>query len=234
VERFPRTPEPPDPPRERRSPTLHEPEFGGEIAVHRQAAGARGAALAQLTIPAAPADASAPAAPEAPAVHPEDFEGIEDYLRAYLEDQRFRSAHPLACGRWVVAWEMLWCADSKAKVIDVGHRACDAMAAFSSSLIELCTPLAMDAQWPELLTGVAPPQEPLEGLLTVTEAYRQQLGEERFGLLHALVGQWRGLLERVLRHEDAPAVDERLTWEDGRRLVLFTALVMVETDRSFA
>jgi hypothetical protein len=138
---------------------------------------------------------------------------VEDYLRAYLEDERFRSTHPLACGRWIVAWEMLWCADSRTKVIAVGQRAREAMHAFSISLRP----------------------DPVDGVAGVVGAYREQLGDERSELLGGLLEHWRALAESVSRHEHGmPAGAERLRWEDGRRLALFTALVMVEIDRSFA
>jgi hypothetical protein len=71
-------------------------------------------------------------------------------------------------------------------------------------------------------------------LTSVADAYREQLGDERSELLGGLLEHWRALLLSVRRHDDRsrpPAAP--LHWEDGRRLVLFTALVMVEFDRSF-
>jgi hypothetical protein len=214
-----------------------EPELEGEIAARRQPAADRPSRAPQGTIlREAEASEAGPGAGVATApVEVGEFERIEDYLRAYLEDERFRSAHPLACGRWVVAWEMLWCADSRTKVIAVGQRARTAMLAFAASMVERCAPLAMDANWPELLAGATQHQEPVDGLVTITEAYRRELGEERCAILQSLLDDWRSLLERVERHGRPPQPPgERLRWEDGRRLVLFTALVMVETDRSFS
>lgn len=218
-------------------PPILEPELEGEIAARRQLVreGARGVRAHTIPGPAGPTEGSSRAAVAPDLVEVGEFERIEDYLRAYLEGERFRSAHPLACGRWVVAWEMLWCAESRAKVIAVGHRASAAMQAFTASMLERCMAMAMDPNWPELLAGAPQRSEPEEGLLTITEAYRRELGEERFMLLRSLLDDWPALLERVQRHEHgSPAGGERLRWEDGRRLVLFTALVMVETDRSFA
>jgi hypothetical protein len=168
-----------------------------------------------------------------PAVALEDFERIEDYLRAYLESERFRSSHPLACGRWLVAWEMLWCADSRAKVLAVGGRADAAMGAFAISLLERDAMLASYPQWPDLLADGSSPAEPLEILSAFTSSYRTELGEERRELLEGLFEHWRALAEAMRRHrEGAPGTGERVRWEDGRRLALFTALVMVEIDRS--
>jgi hypothetical protein len=218
-----------------RSFGILEAEPGGEISVRRQHPGPDGAGVAQLTVPKGrtAADVQRPRAD--PTVHLTDHPQIDGYLRSYLEDERFRSAHPLACGRWVVAWEMLWCADSRAKVIAVARPASDALTAFSSSLLERCMPLAMDSRWPDLLADASPLPETIAGLISVTTAYGGQLGEERSELLRGMLEHWQALVEKVRRHEGrSRAADERLHWEDGRRLVLFTALVMVEIDRSFA
>ena len=219
-----------------RSLSILEPRVEGEIAIRRQLAGEHGqnaqpgAVTTRIHSPAA-APSHRPQSP----VHAGDFERIADYLRAYLADERFRSTHPLAYGRWLVAWEMLWCADSRAKVISIAWRARDAMDAFSTSLLERCVPLAMDPHWPDLLAGDSTRPDPLDGLASVTDAYRDELGAQRSELLGGLLEHWGALLQSVRRHEQrSQAPGERLHWEDGRRLVLFTALVMVEIDRSFA
>ena len=220
-----------------RSLPVLEPELEGQIAARRQVETARASRTTQATMlrDAEPAQASSPAGVATAPVEVGGFERIEDYLRAYLESERFRSNHPLACGRWVVAWEMLWCADSRAKVIAVGQRARTAMLAFCSSMVDRCAPLTMDANWPELLAGTPRRPEPVDGLAAITEGCRRELGEERCAILQSLLDDWRSLLEQVERHgRDSQPAGERLRWEDGRRLVLFTALVMVETDRSFA
>jgi hypothetical protein len=212
-----------------------EAQPDGEVAVRRRLPGERGARAAAFEMPGERATAGAPAPRTDPRIRAADHARIEDYLRAYLEDQRFRSAHPLACGRWIVAWEMLWCADSRAKVIAVGQRARDAMQAFSVSMHERCMPLAMDSHWPDVLADGSQRPAPLDSLASITEAYGAQLDAGRSLLLRELLGPWRALSDKLQRHEQgSQPPDERLRWEDGRRLALFTALVMIEFDRSFA
>jgi hypothetical protein len=207
-----------------------EPQLDSEIAIHRRPAAPR--SLERPGTGTRPPAAS-PSPPRAAPPGVAEFDHIEEYLRSYLEDERFRSTHPLACGRWIVAWEMLWCADSRAKVIAVGQRAGEAMQAFGSSLLEVCAPLQMDAQWPELLTEHVRRARPLDAVNGVMEAYSEQLGEERSELLGGMLEHWDALADHVLRHAQGQP-PERLRWEDGRRLALFTALVMVEVDRSFS
>ncbi|HEX4186910.1 MAG TPA: hypothetical protein VHY83_03330 [Solirubrobacteraceae bacterium] len=208
--------------------TFLEPPLEGEIAIHRRNAPAADPEEHSV------AATRPPAAPLAPPPSVEQFERIEDYLRSYLEDERFRSAHPLGCGRWIVAWEMLWCADSRTKVIAVGRRSREAMLAFGCSLLEACWPLAMDPSWPELLTERARRTDALYAVESVLGAYGEQLGSERSELLASLIEHWRALAEHLRRHEHEQRPAARLRWEDGRRLVLLTALVMVEVDRSFS
>ncbi|HWX98154.1 MAG TPA: hypothetical protein VNZ01_15030 [Solirubrobacteraceae bacterium] len=213
-----------------------EPQVEGEIAIRRQSADEdRDPAQAGTFTEQIRSATASPRPRGGSSVRVADFQRIDEYLRAYIEDERFRSTHPLAYGRWLVAWEMLWCADSRAKLIAVARRAPDAMRAFASSLLEHCTPLAMDPDWPDLLADDSRRPDPLDDLKSVTDAYREQLGAERSQLLLGLLDRWLALLQNVRRHEQgSPRPPERLRWEDGRRLVLFTALVMVEFDRSFS
>jgi hypothetical protein len=109
------------------------------------------------------------------------------------------------------------------------------MQTFSVSMLEHCMHLNIDPQWPEVLADGSQRPDPLDGLTSIAEAYGEQLGAGRSQLLRGLLEPWRALSEMLQRHEHvSQPVDERLCWEDGRRLVLFTALVMVEFDRSFA
>jgi hypothetical protein len=165
-----------------------------------------------------------------PAVRVEDFEQVEDYLHAYLDSERFRSGYPLASQRWLDAWAMLWRADSKDKVIAVGHEARETMQEFASALVERHEPR----------TANPDSTKTLERLSAVIEMYRPQLGDSRCELLETLLGYWQALNHVLERHEHserhehgAQKVRERLRWEDGRRVVMLTAFVMVEFDRSF-
>jgi len=168
----------------------------------------------------------------APSLRVEDFERIEEYLRAYLEEERFTSRYPRAEQRWSDAWAMLWRANSTGKVIAVTDEACEAMSEFACELVDLHEPHLADRRSTRTLED---PAVTLERLSTVIEMYRPALGDSRCGLLQTLFDYWQALNDVVTRHrEHRPGrVIERLRWEDGRRVVVLTALVMVEVDRSF-
>ena len=82
--------------------------------------------------------------------------------------------------------------------------------------------------------AAAPPRAGLDGLSSVIEACRSRVGDSRCDLLHSLCRYWLvldggvGRDARCAERAGAPP-----SWEDGRRLVVLTALVMVEVDRSF-
>ena len=158
-----------------------------------------------------------------PTVRIEDFERVEDYLRAYLEDERFASRYPSALDCWSDAWAMLWRADTRAKVIAATHEGCEAVREFACAL----------AEWHVPHTARPKAAETLTRLSALVEMYRPQLGDDRCDLLQALFDYWEALCKVVQRHEDrAQRITERLRWEDGRRVVVLAALLMIELDRS--
>jgi hypothetical protein len=160
---------------------------------------------------------------ELPVVRIEAFKRVEDYFDAYLDDERFKVAYPLASEGWSEARAMLWRADSKAKVIVVGRRAREVMQEFASALLDWQEPRTADQD-----------SNTSDRLSAVIEMYRPHLGDSRCEFLESLCTYWWALNDVVQRHELGVAhkLSERLKWEDGRRLVVLTALVMVEIDRS--
>ncbi len=157
-----------------------------------------------------------------PCVRIEDFERTEDYLRAYLDDERFTSRYRLAHQRWCEASAMLWRADSTDKLIAVAEMAREAMREFACALVA----------WREPHAALADSTDTLLRLTSLLEIHRPQLGDARCGLQEALFDYWNALCNAVQRHEDpAQRLYGGLRWEDGRRVVVLTALVMVEVDR---
>jgi hypothetical protein len=77
------------------------------------------------------------------------------------------------------------------------------------------------------------PTKTLDRVSAVLSMYHAHLGERRLGLLNGLFAYWRSAVDLVQRQEHgAQKEGERLSWEDGRRVVFQTANVMVEVDRA--
>ncbi len=175
--------------------------------------------------------APAPTRAAAPSPRVEDFERIEDYLRAYLVQERFTSQYPRAAQRWSQVWAMLWRANSTDRVVAVADRAYEVMSEFVAALVDLHELHPVDPGW----TGALGDRDAtLERLASVIESCRPALGDGRCALLQTLLDYWQALSDSVQRHREhrAGRVLGRLTWEDGRRVVVLTAMVMVEIDRS--
>jgi hypothetical protein len=153
-----------------------------------------------------------------------NFDGLEDYLRACLDDERFSSEYPVAHARWSEAAAILYDADVSDGMFAATAKAREALAAFASVLAGGYRPLA-SSPGSEASTRAR--------LAAWIESHRLALGDARCELLEALLQYWRALNDGPRRHaHDAHDVGDELRWEDARRVVVLTALVMVEIDRS--
>ena len=150
----------------------------------------------------------------------EDFTAVEEYLRAYLEAERFKAVYPRAYERWSEASTMLWRADSRESLLGVGNGTHGAMREFAAVL------------WGAPLAAGSDSAATQARLSAALDTHHPPLADSRREFLDGLFDYWRTLFTLVQRHEGAAAVGERLRWEDARRVVVLTALVMVEVDRS--
>jgi hypothetical protein len=164
-------------------------------------------------------------------VRVEDFERVQHYLHAYLASERFRSAHPQAYERWSGAATTLYRQGKSDNVLAAGVQAREALKEFARSLAQSHDAAPAN---PASVEAGAPPRAGLDGLSSVIEACRSRVGDSRCDLLHSLCRYWLvldGTVGRDARGADGSGAPP--SWEDGRRLVVLTALVMVEVDRSF-
>jgi len=155
----------------------------------------------------------------------EDFAGLEAYLKACVSQERFCSAYPSAYDRWWQATAILYGEGSIDSVLAAGQKAGEALQEFARAVAEPLQPRAINPDSTRATVG---------RLRAFTETYRSQLGDARCELLHTLFDHWRALTDGLERHaHDEEMVSEPPRWEDARRVVILTALVMVEIDRSF-
>jgi len=119
---------------------------------------------------------------------------------------------------------MLYCGQARDSVLAAGQVAGECLQEFVGAL---AASYDLPACGPDSTEGA------LERLSCLIERHRAALGDGRCELLSALLSYWRALNGDLERHvDDAQKVEEPLRWEDGRRVVVLTALVMVEVDRS--
>jgi hypothetical protein len=153
----------------------------------------------------------------------EAVEQVEAEMRESLDSERFRAAYPEAYARWREAVDLLWGADSDRELSTIGHKCREAVQEFASALVERHNP-------PDVNPDKAMTRDRLSAVVNLRRA---ALGEKRSALLDAMFDYWKAAGDLIQRQEHAGQREaEPLGWEDGRRVVLQTAVVMFEVDRT--
>lgn len=153
----------------------------------------------------------------------EPAQQVEQGIATYLDSGRFQVAYPDAYARWREAADLLWGADSERELSTIGHKCREAIQEFATALVERHQP-------PSVTTDKAMTRDRLSAVVNLR---RPQLGEARSDLLDALFGYWRAAGQLIQRQEHAGLREgEPLGWEDGRRVVFQTAVLMFEIDRA--
>ncbi len=155
----------------------------------------------------------------------EPLQQLEADTRAFLDAGTFREEFPAAYAKWKEAAELLWHTDSDAELSTIGHKCREAIQEFASTLIERYH-----------VEGATPdPSKTRERISAVIEARREALGERKAELLDAVFNYWKAAGNLIQRQEHAGQREgEALGWEDGRRVVFQTAIVMFEIERALS
>jgi hypothetical protein len=147
---------------------------------------------------------------------------VEQDVTRYLDSSAFRQKDASAHQRWEEAAALLWGPNAENDLTTIGHKTREAVQEFASRLVEA--------------HGVSAPEDSAKTvarLKAVVDSHRDRLGEARHHLLDALVSYWGEVNDLLQRQEHGGQKEgEPLAWEDGRRAVFQTALVMYEVDRT--
>lgn len=147
---------------------------------------------------------------------------IEADVRQFIDAGPFRSRYSAAYARWSSAAELLWSEDSGDHATDIGHRCREALQEFADILCEGMT-IQNDSRKPETVTR----------LRAVLTSAAESLGDATKEMLDALLVYWGTVSDLAQRQEHGASRDKApLEWEDSRRLVFQTLLVMYEIDRA--
>lgn len=150
-------------------------------------------------------------------------QSVESDITGYLDNPSFKRVHAAAYDKWDQAARLLRAADSGAQLTTIGHLCREAQQAFAESL---AARLKVDVSNIE-------PAKTVARLKAVLSARRGKLGETEAPFLEALIAYWGTLSDLVQRQEHGAQRDgDPLVWEDGRRVVFQTCVVMYELDRA--
>lgn len=153
------------------------------------------------------------------------LERIESEIESYLESNHFKDTYAKAYQKWKNADSLLWDSDSEQQLTTIGHLCREAIQEFATSLVERYHPANVDEN----------KAHDVNRLKTVIELRADKLGNSEKEFLNALIPYWRTVSGLVQRQEHGSQPGARhLVWEDGRRVVFQTAIVMSEVDRSLS
>jgi hypothetical protein len=152
-------------------------------------------------------------------------EQIQQDLMGYLDAAVFQQRYPEAYRKWSEASRKLWADDSTEQLTQIGHLCREAIQEFATALVERHKPPAVT---PDKTKDVARVRAALN-------QHKARLGTRTATFLDALLEYWRTVSSLVQRQEHGSQNEGRpLVWEDGRRVVFQTAVVMFEIDRALS
>jgi len=153
----------------------------------------------------------------------EPIEQIEKHVRSYIDAHTFQKEFPKAYEKWVEAESLLWETETSKQLTKIGHLCREAIQEFLDTLY----------------TQVNPPGEHIPKdktkmrLSKIIEVKSKQLGEAERKFLDGLYKYWEVVNELIQKQEhDAQKEKIQLVWEDGRRVVFQTMMLMYEVSQS--
>lgn len=141
---------------------------------------------------------------------------VDKEIRSFLDGKAFMHSYPAAYDRWHQAEQGLWDADNPAEMTRIGHTCREALQEFAAALAKR--------------HGIEAPTDHTKTVQKIrTVLDKQELGKTHQAFLDALLAYWGTVSDLVQRQEHGGLREkEPLTWEDTRRVVFQTAIVMFE------
>jgi hypothetical protein len=152
------------------------------------------------------------------------LQGVEAGTIKYLDADRFQQKYPSAYKKWKEAESLLWGSDSERQLTTIGHLCREAVQECAATLVHLFQP-------PNIEPDKAKTVARLKAVLKVRE---NQFGDKERAFLDALVVYWGTVSDLIQRQEHGGQRERPLIWEDGRRVVFQTAILMLEVDSSLS
>jgi len=150
---------------------------------------------------------------------------VENETRQYILSTQFKSDYVAAYQKWVMAEALLWGADSEQQYTTIGHHCREAMQEFADALIKRRSPSNVEPDKAKTVARVR----------AILELYAVNLGRTEKAFLDALLVYWGTVSDLTQRQEHGSQnVECPLIWEDARRVIFQTLLVIFEVDRALS
>lgn len=140
-----------------------------------------------------------------------------------ISTYEFKKMHSSASFKWEQAAMLLWSADSMKQLTTIGHLCREALQEFTTSL----------AHDKKIDLSSIQPAKTVSRLKFIIDNSSSASSKTTKDFLFTLISYWGAVSDLVQRQEHgAQKEGENLVWEDARRVVLYTNLVMYELFRS--
>jgi hypothetical protein len=152
----------------------------------------------------------------------EPVERVESDIMSYIRADAFAKRHSTASAKLAPAEGLLRSANAQEELTAIGHHCREALQGFADRLAGVA---AIDVSH-------APKASFVQRLRAIIQPREAALGSSRSDLLVRLIEPWdavRALVQRQVH--GAQGERHSLSWEDARRVVFHTMIVMYEIDR---
>jgi hypothetical protein len=152
-------------------------------------------------------------------------ETVESTIRSFVLADWFRGRYPAAFQKWLHAEDILWRANAKEQLTTIGHLCRESVQEFATILIDRYQPPNADTDKSHVVAR----------LRAVLDLQTGKMGTTVKPVLEALLNYWGTVSDLVQRQEHgAQKEGAALVWEDGRRVVFQTLLVMYEIEMALS
>ncbi len=152
-------------------------------------------------------------------------ERIEESIKKYFDTTSFASQYPNAYNKWLESEKLLWSSESTSQFTLIGHICREAIQEFIQHLIEKFKVVNADPDKSKTVSR----------LRAILNYRKDKMGETVQEFNNAILAYWGTLNDLIQRQEHgAQKENEYLTWEDSRRVVFQSMIVMYELDRSIS
>ena len=151
------------------------------------------------------------------------LQNVTTQVQSYLAAEPFRTKYHSAYQKWAQADALLWASETQTQLTTIGHICREALQEFTTVLVIEFQPSNVDQD----------PAHTISRIRAVLDLQINNLGSTEKPLLEALLEYWGTVNDIVQRQEHGAQKDGKpLAWEDGRRVVFQTAIVMLEISTS--
>lgn len=150
---------------------------------------------------------------------------LENSIRQYLDSESFACNFPEAYEKWCQAEKLLWESENKKHYTIIGHLCREAMQAFADEIV-------IKVKVPIVDSNKAHTVKKIRNVLQTTSTL--VTGKTNSAFLEALLAYWGTVSDLAQRQEHGEAKKgDDLVWEDARRIVFQSFLVMYEIGKVY-